>query len=249
MRDPVREPKLTWRRGRGGVALAVGLLALAAAVASMLVSVETPVAPVTLTAEFLGTTRALVTRTLIVAAASRGVEVRLVETARTDDELDKVDTGAVDFALVPSAFRVGHRPHVREVAPLYVEAVHLLVREELGEAVARHIGALRGHVVDVGPRGTATDGLAEAIMVFAGLEAGDGTKGGAVTIHRLEYEELQARLARHDPSALPDAVFFLATVPSKIAAQLVAAHYRLVALPFADAFRLGALVSDNTAGN
>src|SRR5262249_9733718 len=146
-----REPKLRWRRSRGGVALVLGVLALAAAVGDGFLSSERPIAPVTLTAGFLGTTRALVARTLVAAGATRGVEVRVVETLRTEDELDRVNTGTVDFALVAGAFHVGHHEHVREVAPLYVEALHLLVKEDLGEAVSRHLGALRGHTVDVGP--------------------------------------------------------------------------------------------------
>ena len=44
---------------------------------------------------------------------------------------------------------------------------------------------------------------------------------------------------------MPDAIFLLATVPSKVALALIRdAHYRLVPLPFAEAFRLGTLLTN-----
>jgi TRAP-type uncharacterized transport system substrate-binding protein len=248
MTTEAREPELRWRRRRGRLALVLGLGALAAALAVMVMAPRRPTPRITLTAGAFGTTRALVAQSLVAAATARGAEARLVETVRAEDELDRVNTGAVDFALVPGAFRVGPREHVREVTLLHVEALHLLVREDLAGAAGQSLGALRGRTVDLGPRETATAGLAEAVMAFAGLALGDGTTGDTFLVRYLEYHELEALAERADRGALPDAVFHLATVPSKIARQLVhAAGYRLVALPFADAFRLNALISEGSS--
>src|SRR5262249_53999206 len=50
-------------------------------------------------------------------------------------------------------------------------------------------------------------------------------------------------------AAMPDAVLHLATVPSRIALTLIrSGGYRLVGLPFAEAFRLGGLFAKGTPG-
>lgn len=130
------EPKLRWRRRRGSVAFLLGLTAIAVAVALAFTSPGPEERRVTLTPGFFGATRAVLAQALVAAAGDRGVDAHLVETMRTEDELDRVDAGEVDFALVSGAFRIGERQHAREVAPLNVEALHLMVREDLAGAVA-----------------------------------------------------------------------------------------------------------------
>src|SRR5262249_50046707 len=141
------------------------------------------------------------------------------------------------------------KPHVREVAPLYVEALHLLVKEEIADAVARSFGALRGRVVGMAPEGSTSAGLAMAVLEFAGVPVA-GAGGAAGSRPRPLGVGARAASAPADDSAFPDTIIHLATVPSKVALQLIhRAGYRLVPVPFAEAFRLNAILSDDAAGN
>ncbi len=233
------------RRGGGWVALALGLAAIAVAIAITVGTSRRPVYHATLTAGPLGTTRSLVARALVDAASAHGFDARLVETSATEDELERVNAGKVDFAMVAGTYRIKNYRHVREVMPLHVEALHLLVKEELAGAVGSTLGGLRGRTVDLGPPGSTTAAMAGAVMAFAGLSTRDAGTGNAYNARHLEQQEVEDLLARGDRAAMPDAVFHLATLPSKIARWLVrSGHYRLVPLPFADAFRLNALIEE-----
>jgi len=236
--------KLTWRRGGGRLALAIGLVAIAAAIATAVGTSRRPVRHVTVTAGPFGTTRSQMARTLAEAAAANGVNARLVETRGTEDELERVNTGAVDFALVSGAYPIKPYDHVREITPLYVEALHLLVKEELAGAVGSSLGGFRGRTVDLGPAGSTTAGLAADVMAFAGLAPAEGRSGNGFVAHNLEIRELESLIGRGDRGAMPDAVFHLATLPSKVALRLVRSmRYRLVPLSFAEAFSLNALIA------
>jgi TRAP-type uncharacterized transport system substrate-binding protein len=231
-------------RRRGWPALALGLVAFAVALAFVLSEERRPARHVTLTAGSQGDTRGLVARALASEVSALGVETEVVDAEGTVNELERVDSGAVDFALVSGAFRIEGYPHVREVAPLYVEALHLLVKQELAGSVGASLTALRGRTVDLGGPGTTSAGLATAVLAFADVRPGGATADGYVALG-LRDRELAALLERGDRSALPDAVFHLATVPSLIALRLVrSADYRLVPLPFAEAFRLTALIGE-----
>jgi TRAP-type uncharacterized transport system substrate-binding protein len=241
------EAKLPWRRRRGWVALVLGVAALGVALASSVGRSPAPVRRITLTAGFLDTTRALVARTVVAALAPRGIEARLVDTTSADDELEHVDRGAIDFALVSGAYRIERYPNVRAVTPLYIEALHLLVKEEFAADVGRGLDALHGRTVYLGPPGSTSAGLAVAVLDFAGITPQAAGRDGYVG-RSFELAELEALVARGDRAALPDALMLLATVPSKIALQLIrSARYSLVPLPFAEAFRLGVLLSDDAA--
>jgi hypothetical protein len=135
------------------------------------------------------------------------------------------------------------------VSPLYVEALHLLVKTELAASIHDSFTGLRARVVDLGPRDSATFALASAVLDFMGYPVGTGSARGGVQVRSFELGELEALLARGEAAALPDAVFHLATVPSKLADTLVrSGRYRLVALPFADAFRLSVLIEAPPTG-
>jgi TRAP-type uncharacterized transport system substrate-binding protein len=224
------------------------MAALGVAVAITLRRSPAPVDQVTLTAGSLETTRALIAGRLVAALVEHGLQARLVETAGTEESLAGVDRGAVDFALVSGAFRIERYPRVRVITPLYVEALHLLVKEDLAEDVGRGLDALRGHTVDVGPHGSATAGLATAVLDFAGVAPGGTTATDGYVARFSGLDELMALVERGDRAALPDAVLHLATVPSRIALALIrSGGYRLVELPFAEAFRLGVLLAKDPA--
>jgi TRAP-type uncharacterized transport system substrate-binding protein len=188
----------------------------------------------------LATSRAVLARELAAAAAHRGLEIRLVELSSSAEELHAFQDGAIDLALVSGAYVADRHEAVREIAPLHVEALHLLVRRELAAGLGVGLGGLRGHSVDLGPPGSTNAAVARSVLAFAGLPVDE-----AVTPHELELAELVARSERGDWSALPDAIFHLGTVPSAIALQLLrSGEYELVPLPFADAIRLGRLLVD-----
>jgi hypothetical protein len=150
--------------------------------------------------------------------------------------------------LVSGASRLGERPQIREVAPLYVEALHLLVKQEIADAVSDSLGALRGRRVAVGASGSVTAGLATAVLEFAGLDTSQDATHGGVVVDESDLRDLLDRIPGGERESMPDAIFRLETIPSKVVLTLVhEAGYRLVALPFADALRLGALITDPSA--
>lgn len=237
MATPPADAHVHWQRSRGWTALALGLAALAAAAAVALFSQRDAPVRFTLTAGVADTTRTHVAEALIEAAQSHGADARLVTVPGAGDEVAQVDDGAIDFALISGAYHLGPHEHVREVGALYLEALHLVVKAEIADAVTANLGTLRGHSIDLGPRTSETEELARMVLAFTQLQDLKTTN--------LEYDELRARLDAGDQSALPDAVFQLAIVPSRLVLPLVRrGAYRLVPLPFADAMRLSALAGD-----
>jgi TRAP-type uncharacterized transport system substrate-binding protein len=235
------------RRRRGGLALLLGLSLLAGAVAIAVVAPQRSVVRISLAEGPPGTTRALIARALVAEAKARGADARTVETVGTRDGLEQVESRAVDFAIVSGLIGLGAHPHVREVAPLQLEALHLAVRAELADAVGRSLGALRGRIVDLGPQGSSTTLLAQAVMAFAGLTPGDGTAPDTFVARNLQFAELEALAVGESDDARPDAFFHFGSVPSEVVLRaLRMPHYRLVALPFAKAFHLNAIIAETS---
>ena len=84
-----------------------------------------------------------------------------------------MNSGKLDFAFVTGGIDFAAYSNVRQVTSLHVQALHLLVKEELAGDVTKHLGALRGKVVDLGgDEGAATYWLARDVMEFAGLYPG-----------------------------------------------------------------------------
>ncbi len=187
-------------------------------------------------------TRILLARALVAAAAERGLEGRLVELPGIDAVLSAVEAGTIDVAFIPGAVHVAHTPRVRQVTPLYTEVLHLLVRGELETAVGHSIGALRDKRVNLGGLGSGQRDLAAAVMAFGGMGAGDGRLGDRFTALDLDRGAMLQLAQTSSRDALPDATFVLATLPSIIARKLVRQFgYRVVPLPFSEAFALGTL--------
>jgi hypothetical protein len=225
-------------------ALAIGALGVAVAGALLLARHEAPLAPVRITGGAEGTSRDLIAQGLATRLDLTGLPTEVVRV--TGDELARLDEREVDLALVSSALRSREYGRVREVAPLHAEALHVLVREEIAGDVGETLDGLRGRRVDVGPAESAEAALSRAVLAFAGLD--EGAAGGPI-VEQLEIAELELRIAGGQRDALPEAVFHLSTVPSRIALGLVRDFgYRLVPLPFADAFRLRTLLTEAERG-
>ncbi|HWP65530.1 MAG TPA: TAXI family TRAP transporter solute-binding subunit [Candidatus Limnocylindria bacterium] len=239
--------RLVWQRSRGWAPLVLGISGLVLAGLVAVLSQRTVTPRFTLSAGAAGTTRAHLAAELVRAARAHGAAGELVLVPDVADELAEVNAGRIDFALITGVYHLGPHEHVREVGALYLEALHLLVKEELAAAVADDLGALGRRTVDLGPRGSETEALARMVLSFAQLTG--PSEHPPLVLRNLSYDELRS-LTDAPESELPDAIFHLAVVPSQLALRAIRERgYRLVPLPFADAMRLSALTNDGTAGD
>src|SRR5262249_9563088 len=133
--------------------------------------------------------------------------------------------------------------------------LHLLVKRELA---AQGIAGLRGKHIALGPPTTASYHVARDVLNFAGLPTME-TKSEGYSIDLMTREQAVralARIASLDGPAraeaiaqLPDAVMFLAPLPSPLARQLVIGFgYQLAPLPFAEAYGLDRLNPPSAEG-
>jgi TRAP-type uncharacterized transport system substrate-binding protein len=186
----------------------------------------------------LGMRHELATR-LAEEAARRHVALEMQPSAGSDEALDQVNAREVDVALVQGGLTTEGRPDVRQVATLHIEPLLLMVKKEIHTSAASNLTALQGKTVDLGELGSGTHLLASAVLHFAGLEPRDRDPVHGYVPVSVRRQQI---LAEHDDSRLPDAVFLVTTLPAPTARYLVAKHgYRLVPLPFAEAFALESL--------
>ena len=145
----------------------------------------------------------------------------------TLDALAEVDSPSeIKLALIPGGITDREYPHLRMVTTIARERLHVVVRPELA---AKGISALRGKRVDLGPRDTASHHLAREVLAFAGLSPSGGSGSGGYTLETTAPDDLYRELGRIDSltapdharavEALPDAVMFLAPLPSLLAKQ------------------------------
>jgi hypothetical protein len=182
------------------------------------------------------------------AAEKRGLAIQLTATFHPVDEvLDQVNAHEVDLGLIPGGHSAAHLPNVRQVAALDVEPLHLLVREELVVKVSRSLSTLKGKRISLNTHGGAAQGIALEFLRFARLRVPSDSEPGDFLPLYLSDQELLVQLARLEQARgqeaeelvndLPDAVFTVSPLPSVSAQKLVQlAHYRLVSLPFSEAF-------------
>jgi TRAP-type uncharacterized transport system substrate-binding protein len=171
--------------------------------------------------------------------ARRNLTIELVPCRGSEDALDRVNRRELDVALVQGALAPAGRPNVRQVAALHVEPMHLLVKKELYQAASTGLSALRGKTVDLEEVGSGTHSLAVSILAFAGLRPRDEDPAGGYVSVSLDRKQL---FDEPSTARLPDAVFLVSSLPSFTAELLVTRHgYRLVPLPFAEAFALSSL--------
>jgi hypothetical protein len=116
---------------------------------------------------------------------------------------------------------------------------------------------LKGRRINLAPKGTATRAVALDILSFAGFRLpAEGTPGDFED-SSLSSGEIERRLARVQAATgperdrllgeLPDAFFNLTPMPSILAKDLVAiANYRLVSLPFAEAYCLDRITESDS---
>lgn len=236
--DRATEPRARSRRSQGWLLLALGVfgLVLAAIVAA---GRFRPIQHrVTFAAGSPGSAMHFIGEELRAALNRKGVDVTLVDVTDSKDITDALDAGSLDVLLAPASLRImGHHRHIRQVAPLFMEALHLVVKADIAERVEQNLTALEA--VRLGPPDSGTAQLATAVLRFAGITP--RADDPSVT---LDDAALVTLLDRKDPTLLPSALFILQVVPSRLVAQLVRElDYRIIPLRFADAFRLQPLIA------
>jgi hypothetical protein len=115
----------------------------------------------------------------------------------------------------------------------------LLVKPELQSLVnEKGLSQLAGRKINLGAIGSGTHSLASSVLRFAGLRM-DSEQGDALYHpNAMNYAELLTA----EKGSLPDAVFTVSSLPSPIADFLTDKHdFRLVPIPFGEAFSLQAL--------
>jgi TRAP-type uncharacterized transport system substrate-binding protein len=175
----------------------------------------------------------------------------------TLEALEEVDSPSdIKFALIAGGVTTRDYPHVRTVTSVGKEQLHLLMKPELAE---KGIAGLRGKRIGLGPPTTARYYVARDVLKFVGLRpATETTSGGYVidpetpreTLRELDRIESLAEPERAEAIArLPDAVLLLAPLPAPLARRLVTGFgYKLVPLPFAEAYGLDRLNPLNPEG-
>jgi hypothetical protein len=168
----------------------------------------------------------------------------------TLEALEEIDSPSeVKLSLIVGGVTTRDYPHVRTVTTLAKEHLHLLVKPELAE---RGIAGLHGKRIFLGPPTAASYHIARDVLDFVGIRpTADDNIGGysidstppAQAFRELARIQSLAEPARAEAVArLPDAAIFLAPMPSLFAKRLVTDFgYRLVSLPFAEAYELDRL--------
>lgn len=156
---------------------------------------------------------------LAAVAKRSGVEIRVLPSEGSKQNLVWLAEGRADLALAQSdiawnAYRGKDgflRPvtSLRVVAPLYTEAIHILIRRTL---YVHRVDDLRGKRVAVGPAGGGTEANAAQVLGAAGLTLAE------VDARHLSVEEAMAALRRGEL----DAAFVTSGVPSAAATGVLA---------------------------
>jgi TRAP-type uncharacterized transport system substrate-binding protein len=230
------------------LAVAFGLACSALVIVGVLLlterlSVTTPLSPppkthLTLTTGSLAGRRNEIAESYLAPAAARyGLDIQIVETVGSEDSLNQVNSGAIDLALSGGGLSAVGRDSVREIMPLYVEPLHLLIRPDLaaiGDPTTGLASELRGQTISFDVVGTGTRTL---VSPPSGLLGALGLADGDFTEDPRSLDQLADPAL--DCSGLPGAIFLLGPLPHPGAANLVTrCHYHLHALPFADALHL-----------
>jgi TRAP-type uncharacterized transport system substrate-binding protein len=111
--------------------------------------------------------RAEIAQALANEARSHGLDVTVVESEGSEDSREMVERREVDVALVQGG--LDGNDDVREVAPLVLESLHLLVR---GDSDVWTLEDLRGQRVMLAPPRSGTRSLSLSLTELAGLHPG-----------------------------------------------------------------------------
>lgn len=174
-------------------------------------------------------------------ARAVGLVIRSVETRGSGDALESVASGTIDFAFVQGGLSIDRHSAIRQIAALQVEPLHLIAKSEFADAITADLDALRGHTVNLSDPGSGTHRLALEVLWFAGVLPLGETQDDRIRFSTLGPDQLDDIATRAE---LPDAAFLVSAMPSPTVRRLVREFdYRLIPLPFSEAFSLDALRS------
>jgi TRAP transporter TAXI family solute receptor len=166
--------------------------------------------------------RAEIARALAEEAGRHGLDVVIVDTSGSEDSLARVERREVDVALVQGGLEGNE--DIREIAPLVLEPLHVLVR---GDLDLYDLEDLRGHRLMLAPPASGTRQLALDLLALAGMHPDRDFTEVAMTYAELEDAER---------TTLPDAIFHVSTMPSPVAQSLLRDRgYELMPIPYAPA--------------
>jgi len=171
-------------------------------------------------------------------AEAQGIRIDLSATEGSEVALEKLEAGEFDIAMVQGGIATSANSPVRQISPLHIEPLHLLVKPELYATVLEGgLSKLAGHKINLGAKGSGTAVLAHEVLHFAGLSPSTSEDASGYVTNSQAYSDLiDAQL-----QDLPEAVFTVSTLPSPIADALVEKHgFRLIPLAFGDAFAIEA---------
>ncbi|MCB4757554.1 MAG: hypothetical protein LHV69_11100 [Elusimicrobia bacterium] len=153
------------------------------------------------------------------SAYKKGLDLVVIPTKGSIDSLDEVDKGDLDLALIQGGLEDRSYRDVRHVCTVMPEILHLMVKP--GIETIKH---LSGKSVNVGPELSGTNVVANKVLSFSGLHAGNDY---------IERHYSIEELAGLYPSKLPDAIFLISTIPSFVAERLVRDNgYKVLEIPF-----------------
>ncbi|MFN0056427.1 MAG: TAXI family TRAP transporter solute-binding subunit [Planctomycetales bacterium] len=202
-------------------------------------------------------TRVLLAKRIAEQARRNGLEIDLTSrSSGTLEALELVDSAdsAINLALITGGVSKRDYSNIRQVTSLTLEPLQVLVREEL---LAGGIAGLKGKRINLGPITTATHAVASDVLAFAGFHSPENGGDGDYVIDYASPEEVERQVtairaladddrdrARRD---LPDAMFLFSPLPSVLAKDLITiAGFRLMPIPFADAYCLDRLTPSST---
>lgn len=241
MSNPASTPNITPppRGFRNDRILLAGAIACLLFLAWSFVPTSSAPHNITISAGSRGGLRHAFAELLMQRARAMGLSIDMIETRGSGDALAAIATGKVDVALVQGGLAMGAPTTLRQIAALQVEPLHLVAKAEFADAIAADLEALRGHTVNISDPGSGTHRLALEVLWFTGVLPLGETRDERIRFTTLGPDALDQITTRADA---PDAVFLVSAMPSPTIRRLVREFdYRLVSLPFSEAFSLDAL--------
>lgn len=159
-------------------------------------------------------------------AAARHLEIDVRRKFNSEEALQLIVNGELDAAVIPAGLSCPAE-EVRQVAVFDPQPLQLFVRPEVAAA---GIGGLRGKRIHLGSPGTGGRVIAEEVLSFVGLTAGE---------HYVDQSYPYRELIALPAEQMPDAVFVLGPLPSSLGERMARNFgYQLMELPFGAAMAL-----------